>query len=275
MPNLRVVYNNAANRASALTASTTAGALAAGNLLTDLKTEVWRSTGTSADLTVTWGPNETVACAALAFTNLTSTATMRVRCYTNFGDASPVYDSGAVLCCPASLGFTAPWVTAGANTFAYGGGVYAAVWFPAVSAQKVVITVTDTAGIGYVEAARLIVGNYWSPDRNAESDSVQIVPKEDSKHSRSESGVLWTERGPVYKSLSFDLAYMTASDRNNMWKIARGNGMSTSMFISMVPESTDSYDEQIHSIYGRLSNLNPIQYKYSHLFSSKMQVEEI
>lgn len=276
MPNLRVVYNNAVNRVSAITASTTAGTLAASNLLTDIKTEVWRSTGTTASVTATWGPNETVAMAAFAFSNLSATATMRVQCYTVYTDVSPAYDSGNIQCCPASLGFTAPWVTAGANTFAYGGGVYAAVWFPAISAQKVVVTIIDSSNpSGYIEAARLIIGDYWSPDRNAESDSVQLTPFDDSKHYRSEAGSLWTDRGPMYKKLSFDLGYMTPSDRNNMWKIMRGNGMTTSVYVSMVPESVDAYDEQIYTIYGRLSNASALQYKYSHLYATKLQMEEI
>lgn len=276
MPNLRVVNNNAVNRTSAFSASTTAGSLAASNLRTDIKTEVWRSTGTTASLTATWGPNETVAMAALAFSNLSATATMRVQCYTVFTDPTAAYDSGHVLCCPASLGFTAPWVTAGANSFAYGGGVYAAVWFPAISAQKVVITITDSSNpSGYVEAARLIIGNYWSPDRNAETDTVTITPSDDSKHYRSEAGSLWTDRGPMFKRLAFDLNYMTANDRTNLWKVVRANGMSTSLYISMVPESTDATDEQIYTIYGRLSQSSAIQYKYSHLYASKFQVDEI
>lgn len=53
MANLRIIYDNAADRAT-LTASTTAGALAATNLQRDEKAAIWRSTDTTATLTATW-----------------------------------------------------------------------------------------------------------------------------------------------------------------------------------------------------------------------------
>ena len=76
MPNLRLIYDNVASSAT-LTASTTAGTLAASNMLTDVKSVVHRSTGTSVTYTMTWTANQTVGGVALPATNLTSTATIR------------------------------------------------------------------------------------------------------------------------------------------------------------------------------------------------------
>lgn len=268
MPNLRVVYNNVANQTSSLVASTTAGSLAASNLLNDRKTEVWRATDTNISLTLTWGAGVPVSMVALAFSNLSSTATMRVRCYTLYTDTDPVLDTGHNLCCPANLGFTAP--------VGFGGGVYAAAWFALTTAEKVIINVNDTSNpVGYIEAARLIAGAYWSPDRNAEADSVRMSMQDDSKHTRAESGSLWTDRGPMYKKLQLDLSYMTPSDRNAIWRIITGNGMSNSVYASMMPDSTDAWEEQIHSIYGRLSSSSTLQYKYNHLHATQLVLEEI
>lgn len=268
MANLRVVYNNVANQSNGLSASTTAGTLTVANLLTEVKTEVWRSTGTSATLTLTWASAATFNAAVLAFSNLSSTATMQVAVYAAVGDASPFYTSAATLCCPTNFGIAAP--------VGFGGGVYASLWFPAKTGSKLVITITDSSNAnGYIQAGRLIVGNYWSPERNAESDSVKITMQDDSKNSRSESGSLWTDRGPMYKKLSFDLTYMTAADRNSMWRIIAGNGVSNSVFVSVMPESTDSSEEQIHSIYGRIASSSSLQYRYLHLHATQLQLEEI
>jgi hypothetical protein len=76
--NLRVVADNVAERAT-VAASTTAGVLAAANLLTTAKSEVWRATGTSARLGLAWAAAETFQAVALPFCNLSPTATMRVR----------------------------------------------------------------------------------------------------------------------------------------------------------------------------------------------------
>jgi hypothetical protein len=268
MANLRVVYYNVANTSSGLVATTTAGSLAVSNLLTDRKSEVWRSTATSAELTVTWASAVEISMVALAFSNLSPTATVNVAFYTLYTDSAPAWTSPTVLCSPVSVDPTGP--------VGFGGGVYAATWFAAHTAQKIVITVADSSNPqGYIQASRLIAGTYWSPDRNVESDSVKIGMQEDTKHFRSESGSLWTDRGPMYKKLSFDLSYMTASDRNTIWRIIAGNGMSNAVYVSLMPESTDAWEEQIHSIYGRLSSSSALTYKYSHLHATQLQLEEV
>lgn len=268
MPNLRVVYDNAADRSSSLVASTTAGSLAASNLLTDAKTDVWRSTATTATLTISWASSQTASMVALPFSNLTSTATLRVQCYTLVGDASPAFDSGNVLCAAAALGFTAP--------VGFGGGVYAAIWFASRSVQKIIVTITDTSNsAGYVQAGRMVVGAYWSPTRDAETDSLKLTCQDDTKLYRSEAGSQSADRGPMYKKLTFDLAAMTQTDRNTMWRIAAGNGMSTPLYICMTPESTDSFEEQIYTVYGRISSSTALQYKWQHLSATQLQVEEV
>ncbi len=285
MPNLRIVYNNAADRAATIVASTTAGALAASNLQSNLKSEIWRSTGTTATLTLTWTAAETLACVALPFCNLTSAATIRVQCYTNTGDASPVLDTGAVAACPASASYgndygvtgnSNSFSRGGVNSFAYGGGAYADVWFAATVARKVVITLTDASNPdGYIEAARLVTGTYWTPERNVEYDSPKVSLQDDSKHSRSEAGDLMTERGIVYRKLAFDLSVMSNADRDSVWRILRTNGMSKPLFVSLTPDSTDVIDEQIYMIYGKLSSLSAMQYKFMGQYATSFQIEEI
>lgn len=269
MPNLRVVYQNVADVISALTASSTAGSLAAANLLNDRKTEVWRSSGTTATLTATWNRAWPIRMVALAFSNLSPTATMVVESYRFAGDASPQYTSPSIPCSQTSVTTEAP--------VGFGGGVYATAWFePGDVSEKIVITITDSASsTGYLQAGRLVIGDYWSPDRDAESDSVRLSMADETKQTRSESGVLWTDRGPMFKKLSFDLSYMSSSDRNTVWRMLTGNGEHTSVFVSLLPGSSEGTEEQLHTIYGRLSASSSIQYKYQHLHATQLQIEEV
>ena len=78
MTNLRIIYDNAADRA-ALTASTTAGTLGVANLQNNRKGRPWRATGTTARLGATWAAPESIGGVFLPFCNLSPTATMRVR----------------------------------------------------------------------------------------------------------------------------------------------------------------------------------------------------
>ena len=65
MPNLRLIHDNAADRATSIAASTTSGALVAAYLQNDFKGQVHRSTGTSVTYTLTWTAGETVGAVAL------------------------------------------------------------------------------------------------------------------------------------------------------------------------------------------------------------------
>jgi hypothetical protein len=78
MSNMRVVFDNAASRAT-LTASSTAGALAASNLQGDDKSNVWRAVGTVASLALSWPTAEDVGCFVAPVCNFSPTCTWRVR----------------------------------------------------------------------------------------------------------------------------------------------------------------------------------------------------
>lgn len=100
MPNLRIVSDNAIERAASLTASTTAGALAASNLINWKKSSFWRATGTSARITALFSVPEAIQFAGFPFCNWSPTAMMRVRASseaaaTNLVRYSAAFDNGA------------------------------------------------------------------------------------------------------------------------------------------------------------------------------------
>lgn len=270
MANLRVVYDNAAN-SSTISASTTAGSLAASNLLTDVKAEVWRSTGTSASVTLTWVNSKTISCVSLPFSNLSAAATMNVKVYTNAADGSPAYQTGNVLC---SIGTSS--TNPGVNQLAFGGGTYATVWLPPVNGKKVVVDISDSGNsLGYLEAAKIVVGNYWTPEYNAEYDAA-ISIADRSTSTRTDAGDLYTERGSMSKTLSFDLQFLSTADRNQVWNIMRSNGTFSPVFVSLIPESTDDYaGEQMYQVYGKLSNALGLAYRFINQFSTTIEIEEV
>jgi hypothetical protein len=78
MPNLRVITDNAIDRAT-LTASTAAAGFPVSNLALQRKSDVWRATGTTARLSASWATPETVQAVALPYANLSPTTVKRVR----------------------------------------------------------------------------------------------------------------------------------------------------------------------------------------------------
>ena len=272
---LRVVYNNAANRGT-VTASSTAGTLVVANLLTDSKADTWRATGTSATITTIYTTSELVSMVALPFCNLTSSATFRVKCYTNSGDVSPVLDTGVVLAAaPTPLGMW-DWgnIPMGVNSYSYGGASYGVIWFATQSVKKVELIIADSTNpSGYIEASRLVMGAYWSPENDAEL-SPQWIPVEDSTHERSDSGDLRTDIGTLNKKLQITLPVMTAADRNTMMNILRGNGMSRPIYLSLFPQDSDSSNEQAFQVYGKLVQQTGVTLSNWNLYSTTIEIEE-
>ena len=146
MPNLRLIHDNAADRATSLAASTTSGALVAANLQNDFKGQVHRSTGTSVSYTLTWTAGETVGAVALPATNLSASATVRVRLYSDTGGTTLIADSGTINACPGlNLGLWNWALPLNGNAFAFGGASKSAVWFDAhYFARRCVIDLVDT-----------------------------------------------------------------------------------------------------------------------------------
>ena len=277
MANLRILHDNAANRVSSLTANTTSGSLAAANLLTDRKAEVHRATATSVTYTATWASPELMSMVALAFTNYTSTATIRVRAYTLAADVSPAVDTGAVLACGYSPLGLWPWGTVplGVNAFSYGGGTYGRAYFTAGAYEKLVIDIVDVdQPLSYVEAARLIVGAYWAPEYNPGYGATARV-NDTTANSRSQSGDLRSDVGTVSRSLPVDLERIVPTDRARLWNILRGSAKSGPVFISLFPEDDDPELEQAHQLYGKLASDLAISHPMFGNFSAPLEVEEM
>jgi hypothetical protein len=284
MTNLRIIYDNAADRAT-LTASSQAGALGPANLKRDNKSAVLRATGTYQLITATWPTQESIACVALIFTNMTSSARMRVRGYAQPGDATPVLDTGSIFPCPAAVHGSYPWGVlplgwnaykwGGVNTWAHGGGADAVAWFASVRVRQLVIEVSaPQSPEGYLEMSRLVAGNYWSPEHNAEYGA-QLQLQDSSEDYRTAAGDLKTAMGTTSDKLSINLAHLTPTDRARFMRILRENGKGKAMLFSLFPENPDPLLEQDHMLYGKASNIDAVATPYYETYSAPLQIEGI
>jgi hypothetical protein len=277
--NLRVIYQNLADTGT-ITASSTQGlGTSANNLQKDAKGSVWRSGTNPATLTVNLAVAQPIGGVILPFTNISdSSATIRVIGYTGLnGGGTPVYtQTGA--CCPwNTLGVS----TTNANTYAYGGGTCARLWLNAtnraITVASVVITIT-APGNSYIEASRLIVGNYWSPVYNTGYGMTSTI-KDLSVHERTESGDLVTQRGPRFNSLSFDLAFINPTDRVQLSKLMLGNGISKPIFVSLFPDNGTTAVlaemERAHQIYGKIMQVPGITYHTLDMYNTQLELEEV
>lgn len=282
--NLRIIYDNAADRA-VLAASNQSGGLGPSNLQRDERSAVLRAEGTCAAISATWPTQESIACVALVYTNMTSSATMRVRGYAVPDTGTPVLDTGWVFPCRAAPHGSFPWGTmplgwnayrwGGVNTWAAGGGADAVVWFPAVRVRQLVIEVAaPQSPENYLEISRLVAGNYWSPRYNADYGA-QLQLQDSSENYRTAAGELKTAAGTVSDKLSMNLSLLPPDDRARLMRILRENGKTRGMLFSLYPEHPDPLLEQDHTLYGRATNLDAVSTPYYDTYSVPLQLEGI
>lgn len=284
MNNLRIIHDNAADRAS-LTASSQAASLGPANLQQDRKSGVLRSTGTTQRIAAAWSAQEVIACVALVHTNLTSTARMRVRGYAQAGDSAPVLDTGWTMPCPEAplgtypfgelpLGWNA-YKWGGVNTWGRGSGSTLVSWFAPVLVRQLVIDVTgiDTPE-GYIEMSRLVAGNYWAPQSNA-SYGASLQVQDTSEAYRTSAGAAKAAIGTTSDKLSISLEHMTSPDRARLMRILRECGPIRPLLFSLFPESSDPVLEQDHMIYGRVANLSAVSTPYHENYSAPLEIEGI
>lgn len=277
MNRLRILYNNIADQASSLVASSTAGSLAASNLLTDIKSQIWRSTSTTATLTVQWSTGRMLGLVALPFCNFTSAATIRVQVYAEPTDVTPVLDTGAQLAAPYTpLGlWNWGYLPLGVNAYSYAGAAYAVIWFTITTGKKVVVTLEDaTNAAGYLEASRLVMGSYWQAEVNPDwGASVNIADR--TENFRNDAGDLLSDRGSIHKSVVLPLSQMTQTDRAAVFNLLRGNGLSRPLFVSVFPEDTNTQLEQEHQVYGKLAKGSSIASANYAQFATNLEIEEL
>jgi len=253
MPNLRVIHDNAADRAT-ITASSTAGLLSVANLKTDIKGVPHRSVGGVVTYTLTWPTLETLGGAALPATNATPDATIRMRAFDAVTGGVLLADTGVVYAAAGPVLDMWDWTMAlNANAFAFGGAVKVSAWLPDhVAARRLEITLSDPGNpAGYLDCSRLVVGAYWAPEYNANYGLVQGLT-DTSTSTRADSGDLRTERGPTFDTLDFDLEWLKPADRSRMTQILRGTAGGRNVFVSVFPDNGDALLEQDHMIYGHL-----------------------
>jgi hypothetical protein len=276
MPNLRIIFDNASDRA-AITASSVAGTLVAANLLTDIKSDVWRSVGTNATISLTWASVENIGGVSFPFCNLTAKAKMRVRVYADNTLAVLKLDTGWNYAAPSPSIDSNTWGTAlGANAYYYAGNSYATQWMSSHPLGTFMTVDFDdpTNPSGYIEAARIVCGKFWSPAVNAlMGASISIV--DTSIQFRTDSGDLLTDTGTRHRKQTFDLPPMGSVDRASMWNILWGNGMSKPLLFSLYPESTDILLEQSHQMYSKLVTTPLMSTPYFSKYSVPIDIEEI
>lgn len=267
--NLRIIHENKLNLFS-IAASSEEPLLTTNNLYSSFKSDVWRSTSTTATLQLSSLSSTSISCVVLAFTNLTSTSTIRVRLFQEVLGAL-LYDSGVTSVIPSDISSQG-----GVNTFSRGGGGYAVVYTPKTTCKQIVIDITDSNNpSNYIEASFIIVGDYFSPSMPVSFGGLKAGYDDSTKQNRTETGDSIIDIGSLRKCIDIDLNLLTKDDMNSLWSILRKIGSASPIFISVTPDSEDKIEEYYLNIYGRISKLSMLSYSAYNQGGLPLSIEEI
>lgn len=275
MANLRIVHDNLADTASSIQASNAALNLPVENLQNDSKLRAHRSVGTSVSFTLTWNTVQTVGAVALPACNLTSTATIQVRLFSDTGCTQLVSNSGAVIACPGWAPKLWNWPNPlNVNAFAYGGAAKTVVWFDAQpdTIQGCMVDLVDVDNpAGYIDCARLVVGPYWEPAYNADFGA-EMGLVDTTTTERNAAGDLMADAGTVHESLSLSLSWMTPADRTALMALVRSVGTRRNFLVSLMPATPPSALERDHLIYGKRANAG-VSIPYLEAYAHRLEVD--
>ena len=289
MPNLRLIYDNAVDRATSIIADKTASGFSVESLKNDYKGKVHRSTDKSVKYTITWtgAEPEVVGAVVLPATNLTASATIRIRCYQNANATTAntaIYDSGVVYACPGSNIEDWDWnLPINANAFAFGGLSKTAVWIDntpgipgdnnqsQIACRTLIVELNDPLNTATaIDCARIVAGAYWEPSFNVKKDSLNLTITDTSTTSRNNNGDLLSDRGIIHDHLTFDFSLLNNADKENLTKLLRNVGARKNIVVSIFPEE-NSVREQDYIIYGKRSN-SAIGQMFNKFYSHSVEI---
>lgn len=192
--------------------------------------------------------------------NFSNDVTWRIRCYGSAGQTGTlVYDSGT-LNFISLLGWGEfewggdPW---GASSMDGWPDKFATHWFTAISCRSMSITISDSGNTdGYLEAGRLFIGRYFSPEKNCDwGPALKWI--DTSKQFRTAGGSIRTENKFLYRQLDFNLSWLNKNEAERLLNMQRKNGLRNDYFISLYPEETGQYKLH-HDFIAKAATLNPV-----------------
>lgn len=271
MPQIRIITDNAADRATITVANTAAG-MGSDKLKTDIKGEVCRVLSSSATITLIWPKLETVGAVVIPASNLGPSSTIRVRAYLDEAGTQILADSGVKWAAPGTI--LENWDFSQAlnvNAFTDGVAPITACYLPEqVACRRVVIDVTNPDNT-FIDMSRIITGGYHAPKYGA-SYGASIGVNDLTQNTRTASGDIKSDWGPRNSTLQFDLGWIDNTDRERVRQLI-SRGVGKFLFISLLAEHYDPVLERDYSIYGKPSQAGSMSFSSFNLHNTTFQIE--
>lgn len=273
---LRILTRNVA-RITGVTASSTAGAYVAANLLTSDKSEVWRATGKTATLSGSSATTVSASSLHLPHCNFSPSAVGRLYLYSNAGYTGLARDTGDKYLCPEPAAEVVDWLPVDlANAYEQGGGAWARIWFPETTFKSWRLEISDPGNLQTaLEAADLVIAPAWSPEYDIEPGGAGTVQRDTDVQFHTAAGSLKTRAGIRFDELTLDLTWLNEADRKTARRLMRSHGKRAPFIVSLWPDDSDPERERAHSIYGLMTEDTEMSLDGPDSFGTKIKMRQI
>lgn len=241
--------------------------------INDLKLDnnrIWRSNSfTEANITLTWNSPQTFTALVISNNNLSQNTTIRLVGYENIIDTISKFDTGKTTIRKSSL------YTSVLNMYSYGNSSSTVMWLDPKVITKLEIFIEDTGNAsGFIEISKIMLGQYWEPKYGQEV-GISTGITFNSTHSRTQAGNIYTNNGSINRQLKVPLNWLLAEDRLELIRALKSNGINKPIFVSAYPISENIHLEELHQIYGKLSNTATLTYPLYEIYTTEITVEEV
>lgn len=273
---IALVYKNLI-RTGLVSGSTELSGYPVANVLTKDKTETFRATGKSVNLSG-GGPMLKTADTFYLMGNFSPTMTVRIRLWAEPTKITLLYDSGVILACPAPAAEIAGWeATPAASAYAHGGGAQSTTFLTApIGFRGWEIALDDTTGNlqSQLEVAFLVVGLAWQPTYDIEGGFALSI-HDTSVKMRSAAGSVRSRRGPKYRSLPLPLTNLTNADRAHLLKVFRYVGSTSPVLAVLHPGNADYELVRDTTVYGTLDETSEMLLQGPDQFATTLTLDEL
>jgi hypothetical protein len=279
MPNFRIITPNESDDAVLTASPALITTLPVENLQDATRAKVARSNAVVLAQHILGNFNEAknVSAMALVRHNLTADATLRFKVYDDLNQTGNLtYDSGTVaLSVPIAWGDfiwgPAAW---GGEAFADWPVVFSVMWFDPVAALSFDLEINDGANAdGYLEASRLFVGLYWTPEVNI-NYGVSLSWVDKSTQERTDGGSLRTDAVESFRRWEMDLSRLTSGERAQLSEILRRTGLRNDLFLSVFPEESGETERDYSGAVKLVQNVALIHDMFSNFRTQTLAFEE-
>jgi len=275
--NLRIIAINEVDSATLSASPALVATLPVGNLQDASRAKVARTTSLSTQwIYGNFAGLKNISGMALVRHNFTAAATLRLKLYSEIDRGGTlVYDSGVQVFGTANgwgefVWGVDPW---GAELFLDWPVKWKDLFFANVQAQSFSLQWDDPANIDtFMQASRLFLGSAFEPATNM-SWGFKWGWNERTEQERTEGGSLRSDAGEPYRTVRFNLDFLTDGERAQMGDILRKIGKRKDFFFSGFPLAGGAKERDFAGAF-KIVQLPGIEGQFANNSRTELIIEE-